>query len=85
MNTLIIVKMQKITFQDWKKKFDEDSEIQSKMMKKTIVGKVDDKTAMISTEVINKDLVEEFMNSEDFKKMETNLGLHHDVYGLIKT
>ena len=55
------------------------------MMKNTIVGKVDDKTAMISTEVINKDLVEEFMNSEDFKKMETNLGLHHDVYGLIKT
>ena len=51
MNTLIIVKIKNTTYDDWKKKFDTDAEVQSQMMRNTIVGKVDDNTAMISTEV----------------------------------
>ena len=31
------------------KKFDSDAEVQSQMMRNTIVGKVDDNTSMIST------------------------------------
>ena len=70
MNTLIIAKMSKVTFDEWKVKFDEDSEVQSKMMRNTSVGKVDDNTAMVFTEVFNPEMVQEFMNSDDFKKME---------------
>ncbi len=84
MNTLIIVKMTKVTYNDWKVKFDEDSEIQSKMMRNTTVGKVDDNTAMVLTEVFNPEMVQEFMNSNDFKEMETNLGLSHEVYKVDK-
>ena len=84
MNTLIIAKMSKVTFDEWKVKFDEDSEVQSKMMINTRVGKVDDNTAMVFTEVFNPEMVQEFMNSDDFKKMETNLGLSHEVYKVEK-
>ena len=84
MNTLIIVKMKNITFEEWKKKFDEDAEVQSTMMKNTIVGKVDDYTAIITTEVINNEMVQEFMNSNDFKKMESDFGLYHEVYKITK-
>ena len=49
MNTLIIVKIKNTTYDEWKKKFDSDSEVHSEMMRNTIVGKVDDETAMIST------------------------------------
>ncbi|MAQ07446.1 MAG: hypothetical protein CMN50_07090 [SAR116 cluster bacterium] len=84
MNTLIIAKMSKVTFDEWKVKFDEDSEVQSKMMRNTRVGKVDDNTAMVFTEVFNPEMVQEFMNSDDFKKMETNLGLSHEVYKVEK-
>ena len=84
MNTLIIAKMSKVTFDEWKVKFDEDSEVQSKMMRNTKVGKVDDNTAMVFTEVFNPEMVQEFMNSDDFKKMETNLGLSHEVYKVEK-
>jgi|TARA_B100000530_G_scaffold287393_1_gene202618 hypothetical protein len=84
MNTLIIAKMSKVTFDEWKVKFDEDSEVQSKMMRNTKVGKVDDNTAMVFTEVFNPEMVQEFMNSVDFKKMETNLGLSHEVYKVEK-
>ena len=84
MNTLIIAKMSKVTFDEWKVKFDEDSEVQSKMMRNTKVGKVDDNTAMVFTEVFNPEMVQEFMNSDDFKEMETNLGLSHEVYKVEK-
>ena len=84
MNTLIIAKMTKVTYDDWKIKFDEDAEVQSKMMRNTTVGKVDDNTAMVLTEVFNPEMVQEFMNSDDFKEMETNLGLSHEVYKVEK-
>ena len=41
MNTLIIVKIKNTTYDEWRKKFDADAEVQSQMMKNTIVGKVD--------------------------------------------
>ena len=84
MNTLIIVNIKNTTYDEWKKKFDEDSEVQSQMMRNTIVGKVDDNTAMISTEVFNPELVGQFMSSDEFKQMEQELGLSHDVYQLTK-
>ncbi len=84
MNTLIIAKMTKVSYEDWKIKFDEDAEVQSKMMRNTTVGKVDDNTAMVLTEVFNPEMVQEFMNSDDFKEMETNLGLSHEVYKVEK-
>ena len=84
MNTLIIVKMTNVTYDDWKVKFDEDAEVQSKMMRNTNVGKVDDNTAMVLTEVFNTVMVQEFMNSNDFKEMEIKLGLSHEVYKVEK-
>ena len=54
------------------------------MMRNTTVGKVDNNTAMVLTEVFNPEMVQEFMNSDDFKEMETNLGLSHEVYKVEK-
>ena len=84
MNSLILVKMKNVNYNEWKKLFDQDSEAQSKMMKNTIIGKIDDNSAMICTEVTNQDIVNEFMTSENFKKMEEDLGLTHEVYKLEK-
>ena len=77
MNTLIIVKIKNTTYDEWRKKFDADAEVQSQMMKNTIVGKVDDNTAMISTEVFNPEMIGQFMSSKEFKEMEQELGLSH--------
>ena len=84
MNTHIIVKIKNTTYDEWKKKFDLDAEVQSQMMKNIIVGKVDNNTAMISTEVFDPDMVEQFMSSDEFKQMEKSLGLSHEVYHLTK-
>ena len=85
MNTLILVKISNVTYDEWKKKFDSDSEAHSKMMRNTLVGKVDEKTAMISTEIFDQEMVGQFMTSDEFKKMEQELGLSHEVYKLTKT
>ena len=84
MNTLIIVNIKNTSYDEWKNKFDSDAEVQSQMMRNTVVGKVDDKTAMISTEVFNPEMVGEFMSSDEFKQMEKELGLSHEVYQLTK-
>ena len=84
MNTLIIVKMTNTTYDNWKKKFDDDADVQSKMMRNTLVGKVDNSTAMISTEVFNPEMVGEFMTSDEFKNMEKEMGLSHEVFQLTK-
>ena len=55
------------------------------MMKNTLVGRVDENTAMISTEVFDQEMVGQFMTSDEFKKMEQELGLSHEVYQLSKT
>ena len=85
MNTLILVKISNVTYDEWKKKFDYDADAQSKMMRNTLVGKVDDNTAMISTEIFDQEMVGQFMSSDEFKKMEQELGLSHEVYQLTKT
>ena len=85
MNTLILVKISNVTYDEWKKKFDSDSEAHSKMMRNTLVGKVDEKTAMISTEIFDQEMVGQFMTSDEFKKMELELGLSHKVYQLSKS
>ena len=84
MNTLIIVNIKNTTYDEWKKKFDTDAEVQSQMMRNTIVGKVDNNTAMIGTDVFNHDMVGQLMSSDEFKQMEKELGLSHEVYQLTK-
>ena len=46
------------------------------MMRNTSLGKVDDNTAMIFTELFNPEMVQKFINSDDFKEIETNLKFH---------
>ena len=55
------------------------------MMRNTILGRVDDNTAMISTDVFNPEMIGQFMSSDEFKQMEQSLELSHEVYKLTKT
>ena len=44
LNTMIVLKMKNCTYDDWKKPFDADAEMQAEFMRETIVGKVDEQT-----------------------------------------
>ena len=47
LNTMVIVKMNNCTYDDWKKAFDADSASDAEFMRDVIVGKVDDHTAIV--------------------------------------
>ena len=51
LNTMIVLKMKNWTYDDWKKAFDADAEMQAEFMTVTIVGKVDEQTALVSADV----------------------------------
>ena len=79
-NTMFIVSMSNCTFDEWKKAFDADAEMQSQMMRDIMVGKVDDHTAIVSADVFAPEKVQELMSDPEFKKMEEEMGLEHSVY-----
>jgi hypothetical protein len=68
---MFIVSMSNCTFDEWKKAFDADAEMQSQMMRDIMVGKVDDHTAIVSADVFAPEKVQELMSDPEFK------GIHH--------
>ena len=81
-NTMFIVSMSNCTFDEWKKAFDADAEMQSQMMRDIIVGKVDDHTAIVSADVFAPEKMEAMMSSPEMQKIEAEMGLEHSVYQL---
>ena len=47
LNTMVIVKMNNCTYDEWKKAFDADSASDAQFMRDVIVGKVDDHLSLI--------------------------------------
>jgi hypothetical protein len=77
---MFVVKLSNATYDEWKKVFDADAEMQAQMMRDIIVGKVDDHTAIVSADVFAPEKVQELMSDPEFKKMEEEMGLEHSVY-----
>ena len=51
LNAMIVLKMSNCTYDELKKAFDADAEMQAEFMTVTIVGKVDEQTALVSADV----------------------------------
>ena len=79
---MIVLKMQNCTYDDWKKAFDADAEMQAEFMRKTIVGKVDEQTAIVSMDVSAPEKMQQLMSAPEFKQLEEEMGLEHAVYFL---
>ena len=82
LNTMIVLKMKNCTYDDWKKAFDTDAEMQAEFMRETIVGKVDEQTAIVSADVFAPEKMQQLMSAPEFKQLEEEMGLEHTVYFL---
>ena len=67
LNTMIVLKMKNCTYDDWKKAFDADAEMQAEFVRETIVGKVDEQTAIVSADVFATEKMQQLMSAPDFK------------------
>ena len=53
LNTMVVVKMKKTNYTEWKKIFDGDAEKRAKFMRDVLVGKVDENTAVVTADVFD--------------------------------
>ena len=80
LNTMVVVKINNSTYDEWKKVFDENAESDAEFMRDVIVGKVDNNTAMVSCDVFDPEKMQSMFEDPEMKKIEEDMGLVHEVY-----
>ena len=69
LNTMVIVKIGNCTYEEWKKTFDADSNIDAQFMRDMIVGKADEHTAIVSADVFAPEKMEGTISDPKFQKI----------------
>jgi len=65
LNTMIVLTMKNCTYNDWKRAFDADAEMQADFMRETIVSKVDDQTAVVSADVFASEKMQQLISTPE--------------------
>ena len=78
----MVVRMTKSNYRERKKLFDEDAEKQAKFMKDTLVGQVDEKTAVITTDVFDPEGMKQSLSEPELGKRLEEMGVEHTIYML---
>ena len=79
---MIVVKMINSNYTEWKKLFDEDAEKQEKFMKDTLVGKIDENTAVVTADIFDPEGMQTHISDPEQSKIFEEMGIEHTVYML---
>ena len=82
LNTMIVVKMKKTNYTEWKKIFDGDAEKRAKFMRDALVGKVDENTAVITADVFDPEGMKQALSDPELGKSFEEMGIEHTIYML---
>ena len=82
LNTMLVVKMTKSNYTEWKKLFDEDAEKQEKFMKDTLVGKIDENTAVVTADIFDPEGMQTHISDPEQSKIFEEMGIEHTMYKL---
>ena len=82
LNTMLVVKMTKSNYTEWKKLFDEDAEKQEKFMKDTLVGKIDENTAVVPADIFDPEGMQTHISDPEQSKIFEEMGIEHTIYML---
>ena len=82
LNTMLVVQMTKSNYTEWKKLFDEDAEKQKKFMKDTLVGKIDENTAIVTADIFDPEGMQTHISDPDQSKIFEEMGIEHTIYML---
>jgi len=69
LNTMIVVKMKKTNFSEWKKLFDGDAENRAKFARDTLVGKVDENTAIVTADIFDPEGMKRTLSDPNWVKV----------------
>ena len=80
LNTMIVVKMKKTNFSEWKKLFDGDAEMRAKFMRDALVGKVDENNAVVTTDIFDPEGMKQALSDPELGKIFEEMGIEHTIY-----
>ena len=82
LNTMIVVKMTKTNYTEWKKLFDGDAENRTKFMRDDLVGKVDENTAVVTADIFDPEGMKQALSDPELGKIFEEMGIEHTIYML---
>ena len=82
LNTMIVVKMTKTNYTEWKKLFDGDAENRTKFMRDDLVGKVDENTAVVTADIFDPEGMKQALSDPELGKRLEEMGVEHTIYML---
>ena len=82
LNTMVVVKMNKTNYTEWKKIFDGDAEKRAKFMRDALVGKVDENTAVVTADVFDPEGMKQALSDPELSKRLEEMGVEHTIYML---
>ena len=80
LNTMIVVKMKKTNFSEWKKLFDGDAENRAKFARDTLVGKVDENTAIVTADIFDPEGMKQAFSDPEMGKRLEEMGVERTMY-----
>ena len=82
LNTMIVVKMKKTNYTEWKKFFDGNAEMRAKFMRDAFVGKVDENTAIVTADIFDPEGMKQALSDPELGKSFEEMGIEHTIYML---
>ena len=82
LNTMIVVKMTKTNYTEWKKLFDGDAENRAKFMRDALVGKVDENAAVVTGDIFDPEGMKQALSDPELGKIFEEMGIEHTMYKL---
>ena len=82
LNTMIIVKLKKTNYTEWKKFFDGNAEMRAKFMRDAFVGKVDENTAIVTADIFDPEGMKQALSDPELGKSFEEMGIEHTIYML---
>jgi len=80
LNNMIVVTMKKTNFSECKKLFDGDAENRSKFARDTLVGKVDENTAILTADIFDPEGMKQTLSDPELSKSIEEMGIEHTIY-----
>ena len=79
---MIVVRMTKTNYTEWKKLFDSDAENRAKFMRNALVGKVDENTAVVTGDIFDPEGMKQALSDPELGKIFEEMGIEHTMYML---
>ena len=82
LNTMIVVKLKKTNYTEWKKFFDGNAKMRAKFMRDAFVGKVDENTAIVTADIFDPEGMKQTLSDPELGKSFEEMGIEHTIYML---